>query len=274
MFFILDFSNEFIGLILNRLYLKGEMFGVKSEQMLSPRAPAFAHAVIDGIIEGEVLSCDSSDSVLIGTKSGIYVVDGDGVSEVLLKVILEKWTLASLKQERFTLFVYTQQWQQAIENCMRNPFRKMERLSYKFDLELYQERELYENAQYEIKPFNRIHISRSEEFHEAYFTEYWDSVDCFLKSGIGFCILDEDILISEVVSIFKSAQYAEMDIATHINYRGKGLAIHIAEHFINTCLESNIEPRWDCDLKNVASMRLAERLGFTKSIMYKVYTRA
>lgn len=73
---------------------------------------------------------------------------------------------------------------------------------------------------------------------------------------------DGERIISEAISIFKSKSYAEVDIMTDSNYRGKGLANIVAEQFIDHCLSRNIQPRWDCDVDNVASINLGSKLGF------------
>lgn len=83
---------------------------------------------------------------------------------------------------------------------------------------------------------------------------------------------DKERVISEGVSIFKSKNYAEIDIITDSNYRGKGLASVVAEQFIDYCLSENIQPRWDCDVDNSASINLASKLGFINPEKYDVYT--
>jgi len=107
---------------------------------------------------------------------------------------------------------------------------------------------------------------------KKYYDEYWDSIDNFLENGIGFCVKDKERVISEGVSIFKSKNYAEIDIITDSNYRGKGLASIVAEQFIDYCLSENIQPCWDCDVDNHASINLASKLGFINPEKYDVYT--
>ncbi|QGM29957.1 GNAT family N-acetyltransferase [Bacillus sp. N3536] len=79
---------------------------------------------------------------------------------------------------------------------------------------------------------------------------------------MGFCVKDGERIISEAVSIFKSKSYAEVDIMTDSNYRGKGLASIVAEQFMDYCLSQNIQARWDCDVNNVASINLGSKLVF------------
>nr|WP_241155096.1 GNAT family N-acetyltransferase [Rummeliibacillus sp. TYF005] len=37
------------------------------------------------------------------------------------------------------------------------------------------------------------------------------------------------------------------------------------------CLTENIQPRWDCDVDNVASINLGSKLGFIEPQKYAVY---
>lgn len=69
-------------------------------------------------------------------------------------------------------------------------------------------------------------------------------------------------MVSECTSIFSSLQYSEIDIATHEDYRGQGLASSIVKTFIDHCLENDIIPRWDCDILNKSSIKLAGKSGF------------
>lgn len=64
-------------------------------------------------------------------------------------------------------------------------------------------------------------MENSLAFDKQYYEEYWDTTANFLQNGFGFCIKVNNQIISEVVTIFKSVEYAEIDIITDSNYRGK-----------------------------------------------------
>lgn len=95
----------------------------------------------------------------------------------------------------------------------------------------------------------------------------------FLERGFGFCILQDEKIAAECVSIFKSDQFAEIDIATHPDYQGKGLARLVATYFIEHCIQNGITPCWDCDMDNIPSQRLASKLGFDHPVEYVLYVR-
>ena len=77
--------------------------------------------------------------------------------------------------------------------------------------------------------------------------------------------------VSECTSIFSSLQYSEIDIATHEDYRGQGLASSIVKTFIDHCLENDIIPRWDCDILNKSSIKLAGKSGFGNPVQYSIF---
>ncbi|MGY4794684.1 GNAT family N-acetyltransferase [Lysinibacillus fusiformis] len=105
------------------------------------------------------------------------------------------------------------------------------------------------------------------------YEEYWDATSNFLQNGFGFCLVHKEQIISEAVSIFKSNEYAEIDIMTDSNFRGQGLASSIAETFIDHCLANQLTPCWDCDISNTASIHLGTKLGFTTPQKYAIYTK-
>jgi len=78
----------------------------------------------------------------------------------------------------------------------------------------------------------------------------------------GFCLLREDQVVSDCVSIFVGKGEAEIDIHTHEKYRGRGLATLTASAFIEACLSRELRPNWACWPERRASWALAKKLGF------------
>ena len=151
--------------------------------------------------------------------------------------------------------------------------RRIERFTFCFDLNAQQKRKRKSHNNYNIEKINQVHIENCLEFDKQYYDEYWDSPSNFLQNGFGFCIKENNQIMSEGVSIFKSVDYAEIDIITDSNYRGKGLASLVAEQFIDYCLSKNIQPRWDCNIDNSASIQLGNKLGFNNPQKYAVYVK-
>jgi RimJ/RimL family protein N-acetyltransferase len=94
------------------------------------------------------------------------------------------------------------------------------------------------------------------------FAFYWDSIEKYWTHGLGYCIMKD----GQVVSLCNSDAYGNrahrINIWTHGDYRGRDLARLVGAAFIKHCLAAGITPVYLCDEANVASRRLAERLGF------------
>ena len=249
-----------------------EHFNIIKEKV--KEAPTFVYSVLDCIIKGSVLA-DSSNygSLVISTDSGLYYVTGQSTDELFLKNVVRIYEVSIKQNKRFTLFSSEFTWNQAIERCLEKKVRQIQRYGFSFDLMTFTNRKRSDFSGFDVTTINQYQIEHCLEFDKKYYDEYWDSPDNFLQNGIGFCVKDGERVISEGVSIFKSNNYAEVDIITDSNYRGKGLANIVAEQFIDHCLSKNIQPRWDCDVDNVASINLGSKLGFINPKEYTVYIK-
>lgn len=237
-------------------------------------APTFVLSVLDCLISGIVYASSAGlESLLIKSKAGLYFVTGSSTNSTFIEKIVDIFDDAAAKNERFTLFSYTEDWNQALEKALGNKIRKIERYAFLFDPTAYQNSKKTFSHHYDIANITKSSIELSKEFDEHYYNEYWDSIDNFLQNGMGFVLKDNNRIISEGVSIFKSKDYAEIDIITDADYRGKGLAFFVAQQFIDDCLSRNMQPRWECNTDNNASIQLAYKLGFTEPWVYAVYVK-
>ena len=91
---------------------------------------------------------------------------------------------------------------------------------------------------------------------------YWGTIDTFLEKGTGFCALEGEDLVSwcYVQAYGHGAQ--TIDIWTAPSHRRQGLGTLVATAVISRSLSEGYAPFWICDKANVASRKLAERLGF------------
>jgi len=238
-------------------------------------APTFVYSILDRMIEGTVYTDTVAyQTLLFHTKSGIYYVYGDESKTSIDHQLAYCFQQAMEQQKRFTLFSYSEQWNIKIEQLLNNQLRKLERYTFTFHENIYNHREKHGERDYEVKSITEPLIKNSLEFDQTYYEEYWDSTSNFLKNGFGFCFVHKEQIISEEVSIFKSNEYAEIDIMTDSKFRGQGLASSIAEAFIDHCLVNQLKPCWDCDISNTGSIHLGTKLGFTTPQKYTIYTKS
>jgi GNAT superfamily N-acetyltransferase len=91
---------------------------------------------------------------------------------------------------------------------------------------------------------------------------FWDTATDFGRRGAAFGVLCRGELASAAFASFVIDHYLELGIETVEQFRGRGLAVHACSALIDYCLERRLEPVWACRLGNVASYRLAKRIGF------------
>jgi GNAT superfamily N-acetyltransferase len=100
---------------------------------------------------------------------------------------------------------------------------------------------------------------------------FWDSVDDFLKNGVGFSLFYKGQLASTAYSSYIHDDKLELGIETVEAFRGKGFAEYACSALIDYCIENNYEPVWSCRLENISSYRLAQKLGFMPSAEIPYY---
>lgn len=126
-----------------------------------------------------------------------------------------------------------------------------------------------------IERIDRMLLSRTDLTHLDQVLDeihqMWPSVDRFLQHGFGFCALKED----REIACWCTGEYADGDqigigIETIEAYQRNNLATLTASAFAEHCLKSNIQANWDCWVRNIASARVAEKVGFREVLEYGV----
>lgn len=93
---------------------------------------------------------------------------------------------------------------------------------------------------------------------------FWDNADNFLKEGEGFCVVKSGDAAAWAFSAAVSSDEIDIGIETNEHYRHQGLAVIAASMMIRYALNSGKKPVWACHYTNIASQKLAEKLGFEK----------
>jgi GNAT superfamily N-acetyltransferase len=236
------------------------------------RIPTFAYSVMDGMIRGTIYSdAASPNSILVGTGSGIYFAAGDYDNQQFNHFLNDLYQQRKKQHLRFSLFSSSKEWDKVLKEQYSEELRQMSRYSFVFE-----HQQAFDFAEalpstYHLQQIDEKIISASIEFNKRYYREYWGSVSNFIRNGFGYAIIHEGKPVSECTSIFSSERCAEIDIATHKDHRGKGLAFHTAKAFINHCLMNDLNPRWDCDETNDSSIHLARKLGFSDPAVYSIF---
>jgi RimJ/RimL family protein N-acetyltransferase len=111
-----------------------------------------------------------------------------------------------------------------------------------------------------------------KEFVFSKLIQFWGSVDTFLSTGLGYVLVDGEKITSLCFSGFVAGKIHVVDIETRAAHRRKGHAEMVGRAFVAECVEKHLQLHWDCMAENTASARLAEKLGFTQSHVYTLYS--
>lgn len=238
--------------------------------------PSFVYAVLSSNIEGSIWVNDEGrpTTAVIGTGSGLYAVLGDASDKNV-----EEW-LRNLydyqykdSQKRFALFATAYEWEESLARIMGNEGERCSRMSYELKGHLYAFPPAYVEAGFGLQRITMGTIAASSTFPESYYKENWGSVQQFMRKGFGYAVTFGGKIVSECTAICLGSPYVEIDIATHPDYRGLGLGRFAAAAFIQHCAREGLIPRWECDVSNVSSMRLAEKLDFSHSNGYTIFLK-
>lgn len=127
------------------------------------------------------------------------------------------------------------------------------------------------NDAYKVVPFD-LELADKALKHNftADFCIFFKSPEMFLKQGVGFCIVEDDQIISGASSYSACSGAIDITIGTVEAYRRKQLGLKCAAKLILECLERGVYPRWDA--ANLESVELAKKLGYRLKDAYQVFT--
>ena len=102
--------------------------------------------------------------------------------------------------------------------------------------------------------------------------EFWYSAEDFMEKGAGFCLLKDGQVVSSCFSCYSSVKGMDINIDTYgIENRNRGYAALTASAFIDDCISNGLSFGWEAYENNLASIAVAEKLGFEKSKKYLCY---
>jgi RimJ/RimL family protein N-acetyltransferase len=90
----------------------------------------------------------------------------------------------------------------------------------------------------------------------------WPSEERFYEHGLGIAAIVDQRAVCWCTAEYVSPQRCGIGIATDPAYERRGLATATAAHFVLEAQRRGIAPYWECGSWNVASIRVAEKVGF------------
>ncbi|MGD6965669.1 GNAT family N-acetyltransferase [Rossellomorea vietnamensis] len=176
----------------------------------------------------------------------------------------------------FTLaIVDSDEWKKRIETVHSGVIEKFQRYRFKKNPE-HLDRNHIENQMsslpkdYQLMRVNKT-IAQSSSFNQLSedFTSQFESIDDFMNRGLGFAVLHEGKVVSAATSFSVYDEGIEIEVASHPDFRRKGLATIAASALIVDCLDRGKYPSWDG--ANSESVKLAEKLGYVYEESYDTY---
>lgn len=120
----------------------------------------------------------------------------------------------------------------------------------------------------EIRPLDRALLDRCDWREDMAF--FCGSLDNFLVNGIGLCMMQGDEIVVEAYASSLGETQAEIGAVTREAYRGRGYAPIACAHLIQVCDRRGYQAYWSCDVDNLASIRVAQKLGFRQQKAYQI----
>jgi len=100
---------------------------------------------------------------------------------------------------------------------------------------------------------------------------YFGSIENLVEKGLGFCIMDEEKVVSLAYTPFPFIDEFEIQVYTEDlpEYRRKGLATVVSAALLEYGLEKGLVPHWDAANEN--SVKLALKLGYSNPKTWEAF---
>lgn len=173
------------------------------------------------------------------------------------------------------LLVGTQAWKTLLDAVHQGKVITLKRYAFSSEsLDLGQLNELKSQLSERFK-VERINLHRAQQIalEKSDLTEDhlsgFASPEDFIERGFGYCALENEKIVCIASTGAVCSKGIEVQVNTHKNYRGQGLASTTSAALIIECLENGIDPNWDASTELSAS--LAKKLGYLPKGEYDMY---
>ena len=218
-------------------------------------------SVAEGIQEGDIFtkSVDDLKTILFWTQSGFAYLSGN-IDESFLEDIYEiMMDRNRTHKKRFILMSKNQYIDNHFMTKQDVCIEKRYLFEYQGDTI---NNDISLPSGYELKEIdNELLTNISGSIVPSLF---WKDVNDFLKKGKGYCICRGDDVAAWAFSAAVSTEEIDIGIETNPRYQQQGLGMIVAKRMIQYTFEQFKHPVWACHYKNIASAKMAEKLGFVK----------
>ena len=105
----------------------------------------------------------------------------------------------------------------------------------------------------------------------AWISKTWGGPQGLASSGFGWGVFMAGQLVSVACTFFLGETFEDIGVVTESGFRGKGLSTACAQALCDDIRARGHCPTWTTSPDNTASIRVAEKLGFTVQRNYELY---
>jgi hypothetical protein len=91
-----------------------------------------------------------------------------------------------------------------------------------------------------------------------------------LENGIGVCLMRGDEILCVAFAGKLTDNMVEMGVTTHKPYEGRGYGTLTCAHLLMACESRGLQTYWNCNTQNVASVKIARKLGYRTEKEYRL----
>jgi len=217
------------------------------------------HSVIQNDMRGFIyLNNNSTKALIINKLNWVYVI-GNKIDLNFDQEMIE--ILTKRESDNYIWFGMSKHWEKEIRKISGIDIKSYPRLQWKFNTKLFKRIEIKQNS-FSYRKINKTNINKIYSGINNSIIDFWTSKGNFLKKGYGYYVEENNEIIGLIISAGIYNNEAEIDIFVNNRYQKQGIGKLLSIKFIQTCLENNIIPKWDCYKYNEGSVKLAKSLGF------------
>lgn len=229
----------------------------------------FLRVYLDWVLKeriGEIWvdNVENTKVALLTTKSISYIV-GDIKSEAFSE-LLEKIPTPN------GIIYPNSDWKEALKKKLHPKLSFMTRANLSSDsLDIEHVKSLKRTPEgFELQEIDKETVEQNKEkvIHTIGQLAGYDTVQSYIKNGIGFCIKHNRKVVSAAYSAHPFEREFEIDVWTEDEYRRKGLATAACAALIEYSLENGLIPHWDA--QDERSVNLALKLGYSNPERYEM----
>jgi RimJ/RimL family protein N-acetyltransferase len=105
-------------------------------------------------------------------------------------------------------------------------------------------------------------------------TACWRNLEDYSNQGIGYILLTDNTVVSWCSTDYVVSTKCDLYVETFNDYKRKGFGTLVTLACTRECLNQKYEVNWHCWHDNKSSIKLAEKIGFSRKGIQKVYILA